>query len=769
MDTAVQKEHPGKAWPLAVVSGLVFLLPILIIPVPGAPFAFSKTALAMLAVLILMLLYAVRTVREGILEIPSSPLMGSLIILPLAYLSSAMFSEHPALSFWGYQLDVDTFGFVAIASAAALLVALSIPAAKAFSPLVALVFSSWVVLLFQTIQIFFGAPFPIFPAGSMTANLVGSWSEFGIFAGLIVSLALFALGSLSLPFVRRTVIVIMLVLGLAFLVLVNVWIVWAIVALVAFGVLVSVLLSSYVMKQGAVGGLSAPISATVLAMAVFFMTFGGGAASPIQAAAGVQAFEVRPSVQGTLAVIGGVYAESPLVGSGPNTFAALWLLYRPSGILSTPFWDTPFTGGFGAVPTAFSTGGLLVGAAWALVLAALFYTIARMFFAPPRDTTRRAVISSLAAVGALYLALIHLAYSPGPAVSLLFFIMLGLLVASLKGTSLVPLWTIRLSSAPRIGFVSIMLVITLSVAALASSYGVARAYLGSLAYGQAVAAANAGDLGAAEALIGRAIEFAERDQYHRARVAIGVARLSEIIASNESDAAAQAAFRDALVQAVDSARAAVAWDPARYENWIARADVYASVVPLRIDGAYETALEALERARSLSPQSPEVDYRIAVVMAANGDLAAARDAALAALLKKADYTQAIMLLAQIELEDGHLDKAIDSVASAVYFEPENPTLLYQLGVLVLSDGNYADAARAFEAALASDPSFANVKFFLAQSYAFLGRFPEAARLMRDLALDNPGNTEVLGYAESLAEGRNPFTASTAPPGNDALE
>ena len=291
-------------------------------------------------------------------------------------------------------------------------------------------------------------------------------------------------------------------------------------------------------------------------------------------------------------------------------------------------------------------------------------------------------------------------------------------------------------------------------------------YASILSYNYALARSNVGDFDAAAASLRSAIALSAQDRYLRTLGLVELARMQAIIQAGAADAAAQEAFQTALTNAIQSTAAAIAKSPTSFDNRFAQSAVYASVIPLGIEGAFERSKAVLEDARKLNPLGPEVDLRLAEIELAHGNGPAARAAIAVALQKKADYTAAILFLAQLELDSGDLGKAIDSVKAAVYFEPRNPTLLYQLGVLLIQDEAYPDAAIAFEEALKVAPDFQNAAFFLAQAYAFLDRIPDAVRVMGELASKNPDNATVRSYWNDLKNGENPFNAVAAPPEED---
>ena len=238
--------------------------------------------------------------------------------------------------------------------------------------------------------------------------------------------------------------------------------------------------------------------------------------------------------------------------------------------------------------------------------------------------------------------------------------------------------------------------------------------------------------------------------------AIELSRLDALVTSGASDEAAQNKFRELLTNAINASQRATDLDPKNYDNWLSRASVYASVVPIGIEGAYESAQETLLEAAKYNPQTPEVEYRVAQMNLALRDAAGARRMAEASLKKKADYTPAILLLAQVSFNEGKLSDAIDSVVSAVVLEPNNAQLIYQLGLLQLQAKRYTDAKTSFEQALVVNPDYANASFFLGQAYVFLNRTEDALRQFRDLQAKNTDNTTLRDVISALEAGTNPF-------------
>ncbi len=753
--TASLRRHP--ALPALIVAGLAFLLPIFFIPIDGASLQFSKTMLAAAAVVVLFLLFALQTFRTRSLSAPLSFAFFALFLLPAASLASAVFSGHPQISLFGYQLEADTFAFSALGVALSLVVALSLHRSnQVFTALLGLLAAGAVVIVIQIIQLFFGGfAFP-FLSGP-TGNLIGGWNGLGVFFGLLASLALVSLESLSLSKISGLVVNVILLVSILMLAVINFNVVWALVALIAFAVFVHSLMGSFTRgARGADIGMKGAAAGLVLIISLFFLFAGSGVALSLQNALNIQTLEVRPSVEGTVAVMQSVFAKSPVFGSGPNTFGFEWLLSRPNSIVLTPFWDVAFSAGFGSIPSYVAVGGAVVALAWLAVIIALVSLMVRALLSAPAGNDQSYFLIATTAVGSLYLLLVHIFYVPDQGLTLLMYLFYGLFLASLRGTRLSHEMELSFSKSPRAGFFAVLVVLLLSVLSLVSLYGAGTAYASALRSQDAVARSIQGDFEGARTSILSAIGLSEQDRYYRTLTAIELSRLDALVTSGASDEAAQNKFRELLTNAINASQRATDLDPKNYDNWLSRASVYASVVPIGIEGAYESAQETLLEAAKYNPQTPEVEYRVAQMNLALRDAAGARRMAEASLKKKADYTPAILLLAQVSFNEGKLSDAIDSVVSAVVLEPNNAQLIYQLGLLQLQAKRYTDAKTSFEQALVVNPDYANASFFLGQAYVFLNRTEDALRQFRDLQAKNTDNTTLRDVISALEAGTNPF-------------
>lgn len=757
-----------SAFPFHVVLAVTFLTPLLVVPLTSAPLQFSKVFFVVLALAVALAFIVFRTLSSGVFRSSWSFMHLGLVVLVLAYLVVLPFSTDAALSFAGHTLNTDTFAFVLIAALLTYVTSHALSnKPRIFSVFVALIFAAWGVLLFQIVQLVFGAPFPFLT--DTTSNLIGRWTDFGLFLGLIASLILFAVESLPLSRFHHTMLTVTFLVSLAFMALVDLFELWMLFGVSAFIALTLGLSRRFLSKQSHPEmPLPGVLSALGFIVALFFVTVGGGVADMAGSFASIDTIDVRPTFASTVGIMNAVYATDPVFGSGPNTFNANWLLHRPPQVVQTPFWQVSFNAGSGFIPSSIATGGAVLGIAWVLFVSLLLVTAARALFMEVRDKQSYIVIS-LSALGTLYLLAAHIIYTPSQSLTILFFVFIGVFLASVADTPLVRRVALPLKESPRVGFAFILASIILVIGAAAGVYGTSRMYASDFYHNRALLRVNQGNIeGAAEALE-KAIGLWPEDRYYRTAALVEIALLNRIAQSGDTSVEAQTLFQNTLSSAVQNTSRALEKNPSSFTNMMTRGLVFESVVPLRIEGAFDNAVAVYQSARAQNPHDPEIDWRLARLYASQADTESARQFLADALRKKPDYTDAILFLAQLELDDGNLGEAIRSVQTAVYFEPQNPVLLYQLGILLLQDESFESAQRAFEEAVRFSPEFSNALFFLAQARAFLGAFEEAAALMTKLAAENPDNATLVGYRDLLEDGINPFDQAPTAPRNDVEE
>lgn len=761
-------------WALTATAAIAA---VLFVPVANIPFIYSKVTVLALGVLVAMTFYILARLTRGNIIVPPLALMGGFWLVPIAYGLSSLFSGAGLTAgLFGTALETDTFGFMILLATFATLAALTFRRSSQYRIFfrvglgaLALILAAQVVLL-----VVGNVSDTIAP----TANVVGSFVDFGMLVGLGVTAILLAFRFLSPVGGLAKALWVLEAVSLIMLALVNSRVVWVLVALVALGLFIE----SIMRRQGAAGddelegvivadelparssanqaadihSLAAPL--LTLAAAFFFVIGGNTIGTSLANGLGVNYLDVRPSWQATFDVGSHTYAASPLFGSGPGTFVQEWLKFKDRSLNETLFWNVDFVSGIGFIPTSFVTTGILGVLAW-LGLIGTFLSVGvrfLLFRAPEEPFARFVAVTSF--VGTLYVLTLAFFAVPGPVILLAGFFLAGLFASSLRYGGSRREWGIVFARNPRVGFMVVFLLTLLLLAAVVTAYVVVERYLADVSYQKATAALAAGDLGGAETRASQSLIFAESDRAYQLLAAVGISQMNRIAADTTlSPSEAQQQFQAALSGSIQAATRATQLRPEDYQNWVALGNVYQTVVPLRIEGAYESAKAAYVRAQELNPTNPTLPFVLAQLEIAQGNGAAAEAELTEAIGLKRDYTQAIFLLSQLEVQLGKAREALEAAEAAAYFAPNDPVVLFQVGILRSGTGNVDGAIQALSRAVELNPQYANARFFLAVSYATRGQYELALAQLNAVAdLSAENRAAVAQYLEPLAAGRNPF-------------
>lgn len=749
------------------------------IPSQTIPFIYTKISIFAIGGLVALVLFILARLRRGNVIVPPLPLLGALWILPLAYLLSSLFSGMSfGQAFFGTDLESDTLGFVVLMAALATLTALAFrrgPHYRSFFKWGAMLLGLIVVAQIGFIIVGKIAPSLVTP----TVNLVGTFGDLGILLGLGVTLALLALRFLSITGRARIALYVGGGLALVVLALVNSPLVWGMVALVALALFIEAIMKKrptaedsdfegVAMVSGErdmeapeadSSGLGVPFATLIIAL--FFLIGGSTIGNALVTAFNASVIDVRPSWQSTFDVGSHTYAASPIFGSGPGTFGNQWLKFRDRSLNDTIFWNVDFTSGIGYIPTSFVTTGVVGVLAWLAFLGLfLFFGVRALLFRTPSDSFMR-YVSLASFTGALYVFIMSVLTVPGPVVLMIGFLMLGIFVSSLRYGRERREYGVIFARSPRIGFVIVFGLTLLLLASVVAAYVVVKRYVGDVSYATATVAYAKGDLPGATTAVNRSILFAPTERAYQLASAIGIARMRQIVADTTlTPADAQQQFQAALTGGIQAGTTATRLWPKNYQNWVMIGNVYETVVPLNIDGAYENAKASFTQAEALSPTNPTIPFILAQLEIAKGNGAAAEEDLVKAITLKRDYTQAIFLLSQLQAQEGKAKEALQAAEAAAYFAPNDPTVLFQVGILRSANGNTDGAIEALGKAVQVNPQYANAHFFLGVMYATKGQLDKALTELNTVAAFSEDNAKAVATdIASLQAGKNPFPAS----------
>lgn len=771
---------------LYFIVGVMFLLPIFFIPSLSVPFSFTKSLLIFVSILVAFFLFLISKLKRGEIVLPVNGIVLVAWALPAVYLISALFSGNSGVSFLGQGFEIDTFGFIAVMVLMLSLVPLLLKTRESvFRIHIALVLSLIILILFQGSRLIFGPDFLSFGIfTSETSNLLGKWNDLGIFLGLTTILSLITLEGLPLNKLSRLILYIILGISVLFLGIINFLPVWIIVGLFSLGLFVY----GFSKRKFRFGNMKQPDeqsiqtnsskalvpSIIVLIIALVFIIGGSSVGGFMSSVFNVSQIEARPSWQSTIDISKQTYRESPLFGSGPNTFGSQWSLFKPQSINNTMFWNVDFDSGVGLVPTSFTTTGVLGGMAWIAFFMFFLYSGFKNLIVSAIDDKASYYLTLSLFLGALYLWVFTIIYIPNVVIVTLAFLLTGMYIASLRhrpGTVVEK--EIQFASNPRVGFISILTLTILLIISAVSLYMVGGQYISAVAFQGSLVAANVeGDIDKAEKKVASAIRLGNSDRYYRFAAEINLARINQVLGDTERDIEERRAeFQTILGSAISNVQKAIEIDNKNYQNWSMLGRVYGSVVPLGVEGAYESAQNSYAEALKLNPHNPEIFLTLARLELAKdaNNIEGAKEFIGASLQKKSNYTEAIFLLSQLQIQEGNIQNAITSVEAAVVIEPNNAVFFFQLGLLQSNVGDQAKAISALERAVALNPQYSNARYFLGLNYFQTGRAEEAVEQFTVVSGLNPDNEDVKTILDTILAGGDPFQqepANTLPIGGE---
>lgn len=764
-----------------LLIGTTALVPIAFIPLLFAPFQFTKAFFIAIAALLGVAFYIVARMKERRILIPMSPLMGAMWMIPVAYLLSSLFSGNIEQSLLGQGFSTDSFAFVGVLTLLATLVAIGLRKRESLLKLYgAFMVSVGIVALFQIARLFFGPNFLSFGIfTSTTANVLGSWNDLAIFFGLVTVLSLVTLVGLTLHGKIKLIVAGALAVSIAMLIVINFSVVWWVIGAFALGTFVYSLTTGRYSRERAttdslesesqmrelVGeGQTSFASLLVLSLCLVFLVGGNFIGNSVSTFFNVSQLEVRPSWQSTADVIQSTYAKHAIFGSGPGSFSREWLLNKPVEINQTLFWSADFASGIGYIPTSFATTGAVGALAWILFIGLFLYAGFRALVMRVNADPLSSYLSLSSYLGALFLWIFAVIYTPSHSILFFAFLLTGVFIASIRrqpgGFSEKE---ISFVENPRLGFISVLFLTLLFLGSIASIFAIGERYASAMYFQKGVVALNVdGDIDASEALVSQAVTLNEVDAYYRFGTNLNLIRLSEVAQSETlSEEEARTQFQAVLAAAIQNAQRATALDPTNYLNWINLAQVYQTVVPLKVEGAYDGATQAYARALEFNPQSPAIFLGLAQLESANGNNETAKEKIQLALEKKNNYTEAIFLLAQIQINEGETEEAIKSVEATTVIEPTNPVNFFQLGLLKYSDEQYEGASSALARAIALNPNYSNALYFLGLSEYERGDVDSAIEQFKKVQALNPDTAEINDILENLENGLPPISKDTS--------
>lgn len=736
---------------------MVALLPFFFIPSTPALLYTSKVFMTLMFLLIAVAVTGLAILRRGTMTISFPALLIAWWVVVLSGLVSAVLSPTLLASLIGNAIEVQTVGFLALLGC---IMTMSLTFSDGKKPLMYLfagVMGGAVILsIFHLVRIVLGPEsLTLGVLSSGTATLIGGWNDLGIFLALSVVMILVSLIQLPLP--KKVVIGVGIAVLpiLMILTVINFFALWIILGLTSLMVLVySLVRDRFSEAENTSPSLVITLVSALVFVAAVVNVLGGGALSrSVSSMTGIEYVEVRPSTTATLDIMRDVYQDNAFTGIGPNRFVDAWRLHKDASINETIFWNTDFTAGSGYIPTWFVTTGIIGVLAWFIFLATFLYSGFTMLMRGQTSDRFWYYIGSVSYLVGAFLWGMSIIYVPGPVVLILAAVATGVMLVAHRALLPKEKKVINFLANPRTGFVLIASVMVLIIASVSIGYGAVRQFVALNSYVHATDNLP-NDNTQIEVLTTRlasAYNLYHSDVFARDIAAYQLAYLSYLLTLSEPTTEDRQRFQTAITNAVQAANEAVAKNPTEAQNWSLAGDIYSALAVVKIEGASDRAKEAYNEAKARDPQNPYYDMQLAIASFRADNRAEARTYAEAALSLKANYTDALFLISQVDIADGDIKKAIATTQALIALEANNPGRYYQLGVLFAADKNREASIAAYSRAIELNPNYANARYLRALQYLEAGNTTLAVselRLVEELNPDNAAIKEVIAKIQA---------------------
>jgi tetratricopeptide (TPR) repeat protein len=739
---------------------LVFgLLPFFFVPGIYTSLGFTKFYFVALGIFAAFALLSLSILRSGSIRIVTPLALIFLWSFTLLAVASSLLSGDRQDSLFGNALEIHTSGFM-------VMMALVATAALAFSgskSAITRLFSglavgALILQLFHVSRLIFGPEFLAFGLfTSSTSSPIGSFNDLAIFSGLIILVSLIVLQQVSTHVVGKVVSTFLILSSLLIMIVVNFGIVWLTVGFFSLLVLLYLVSKDTWLKKS--DEETVPVSRFVLGMvgviclvSAAFVISGDSLGGLVSRVTNISYLEIRPSTSATLDITKAVLSENALFGIGPNRFEDAWRQYKNPVINETVFWNTNFAAGNGYVPTLFATTGLAGGVMLILFLGSFIYLAYRTFFVVQIKDYGWYLVGTVSFASAIYLWFMAIVYVPGVVILLLAALMTGLSMAVYITATPNTGVQIDVSTHKQYGALLIAFVLVVIISSVLSIITVSKQYLAGVGYANTVRDFRAGadlqatdnGLSAAQALFAQDLFLNERAQLRLAELA----RLSSV----EPASFDEQQYSNVLAEGIGLAEQAIRIDFTNPNNHLVLSRFYGLLDPTQFEGARERTDLAFSQAITLDPTNPSYNLEKAQYNIRLGDLTAARSNLQEAIRQKGNYTDALFLLSQLDIQEGNTESAIAVTRSIISIEPNNPTRYFQLGVLLATTNNLPVAIQAFEAAVSLDTNYANARYFLALAYLDSERTEDALSQLRIVEESNPDNETVKVLIEQVTSG-----------------
>lgn len=757
---------------LSFVTLLFTLFACLFFFIPYSPVTLeaSKGFLLSIGTTLSLFFWLISRLGDGKFVVPKDKLVLFALAIPLVFLISSFFSSSFNVSLFGSGFEIGTFGSMLILFIVFFLSSIYFQSEKRLWYFIGALFIGGLILVvFELLSVLIGFDriFPRFLQGISSGNLVGSWNNFALLIGALVLLSVFTIELLKTKTKFRIVQYLLLSLGMLFLIIINVPLVWILIGLfsvIIFVYSVSLQHSGVKVIEGEENKKRFPFASLIILFISLLSLIGSNLiGNLVSNYVSLNNPDVRPSIVTTSQIAWKSIKHNPLFGTGPNTFVIDWALWQPKEIAQTVFWNVDFTNGYSLLTTFAITTGLLGLVAFLLFLVIYVARSIQSIRIALQNTLSNYFIMTTLMIS-IYSWITIIFYNPNIIMLMLAFSSSGMLIGILVYKQAIPVRNFSFLSDPRNSFFSILILLVLMVSAASLTYIYIEKFTSIIYFSKSLNSGNTIEsLSKSEGMLLKAISLNKNDVYYRSLSQVYLNQIGVLVNDKTiSPDILKSNLQQLVNNAQESAGLAVNQNPKQYLNYMNLGNIYSTLVSFSVTNSYESAVISYDKALLLAPNNPSIPLAKASLEFVNKNNSEARKFIKQALDLKVNYVDAIFLLVQIETDEGNLSEAIKQAEYAGSVAPNDATVFFRLGLLRYNNSDYTGAVSAFEKAVILDNSYLNARYFLGQSYKKIGRGNEALVQFNILAKILPDNQDVKNAITGV-NAPAPDTSNMKPP------
>lgn len=733
---------PGSESLIASLLGLLVVVgPWFIIPWGGFGVVAAKNIFVAAVAMIIVIIAALSALKHGRIMVPNHPIFLTWIGLCAAGFLGAVLSKAFVFSLAGYLFEPSSWVFLAeigVISWYSYRV-MRTPARQAVV-YGGLAISFLAIVMVTILRFVLGGDFANFGVlWNTTATLVGTWSDLGVIAGVVLGFAVITLELAPIKRGFKWVIAIFAAIIAAMLVFMNLHGVWA--ALGFMGLALALYLFTYShwdpeaheYRQGR----RVPwFSLALVALAVAGMFLGSLANGWISKYRPMVWSETRPGITMTTRTAIDAIMHNPVTGYGPNGFGTAWSHAKPPALSSGNATNADFSFGYGTLPTQMATNGILGIVGWVAWTVLLVMVLLRVLMRPFDSATQR-YGSVLGAGTVILFGVLAWTTNVGTYPWVLFAITIGMLVGQVRAPR-----AASFIKDPRTSFFGIVGILAVSAVVISGMIILGKRIAATVRYTHGTAMMNQGNQAGIDQVVLAATRSGFDDIHHEAAKLI-LATAASVAGKTSLDKAAASQQVEQLVgAALGHAQAAIQFNKNNYRNWIFLGDVYRTMAGWGINGSADHARAAYDEAAKRNPSDAGMQLNYAQLALATNDSAKALDI-ISQSIDRYPTRDAYLLRAQIAWGAGNYDSALAAVSAALGLDPRNPDLAYEYGQLLFSRGKYSSAVSAFLRTIAFAPQYGPAYGYLGVSYERSGDIANANRVYDYMRKQSPDQADRL--------------------------